>query len=90
MDSSDPDITFDARHVYNHCLEFETVPPRKSPPNEEKRNRWAAIVEQIKAAEDRRDYGSILGLSGSVDKSDFSVKVYEWRLRPLVVHVNTG
>jgi len=90
MDTSDPDITFDPNGVCNHCIEFETVTRRKWFPGEEGRSRWAAIVEQIKTAGSGQEYDCILGLSGGVDSSYLAIKVHDWGLRPLVVHVDAG
>ncbi len=90
MDTSDPEITFDANGVCNHCIEFGAVTCQHWFPNEEGAARWAAIVEQIKAAGRGQEYDCILGLSGGVDSSYLAIKVHEWGLRPLVVHVDAG
>lgn len=90
MDTSDPEITFDANGVCNHCIEFDTVTRQNWFPNEEGAARWAAIVEQIKAAGRDQEYDCILGLSGGVDSSYLAIKIHEWGLRPLVVHVDAG
>lgn len=90
MDTSDPEITFDANGVCNHCIEFDTVTRLNWFPNEEGATRWAAIVEQIKAAGRGHEYDCILGLSGGVDSSYLAIKIHEWGLRPLVIHVDAG
>lgn len=90
MDTSDPLITFDAHGVCNHCNEFDTVTRRNWFPNEEGARRWEAQAAQIRADGKGRDYDCILGLSGGVDSSYLALKVREWGLRPLVVHVDAG
>ena len=90
MDTSDPLITFDEHGVCNHCNEFDAVTSKNWFPNEEGKQRWAAIVEQIKVAGKGQEYDCILGLSGGVDSSYLAIKVHEWGLRPLVVHVDAG
>ncbi len=90
MDTSDPEIRFDAQGVCNHCHEFETVTRRYWFPNAEGARRWAALAEQIRAEGRGRDYDCILGLSGGIDSSYLAIKVHEWGLRPLVVHVDAG
>jgi N-acetyl sugar amidotransferase len=90
MDTSDPDITFDLNGVCNHCNKFDIVTCRDWFPNDEGKVRWAAIVKQIKAAGRGQEYDCILGLSGGVDSSYLAIKVHEWGLRPLVVHVDAG
>jgi aminotransferase len=90
MDTSDPDITFGDDGVCNHCIEFETITRKNWFPNEEGRARWAAIVEKIRMAGQGKEYDCILGLSGGVDSSYLAIKIHEWGLRPLVVHVDAG
>lgn len=90
MDTSDPEITFDANGICNHCIEFDAVTSQNWFPNEEGAARLNAIVEQIKAAGNGQEYDCILGLSGGVDSSYLAIKIHEWGLRPLVVHVDAG
>jgi aminotransferase len=90
MDTSDPEIVFDDQGVCNHCIEFETVTRLRWFPNEQGLALWARQVELIKAAGAGHEYDCILGLSGGVDSSYLALKVHEWGLRPLVVHVDAG
>lgn len=90
MDTTDPDIEFDAEGVCNHCREFETVTRRHWHPDETGRQIWNAEVEAIKRAGAGKPYDSILGLSGGVDSSYLALKIHEAGLRPLVVHVDAG
>lgn len=90
MDTSDPAITFDAAGVCNHCIEFDTETRRHWFPNEEGARRWQGMAAQIRAEGMGREYDCILGLSGGVDSSYLALKVREWGLRPLVVHVDAG
>lgn len=90
MDTSDPLIAFDAQGVCNHCRQFEITSREEWFPNEEGARRWAAIAQQIKADGQGREYDCILGLSGGVDSSYLALKVKDWGLRPLVVHVDAG
>lgn len=90
MDTTDPQIRFDDAGLCNHCREFETVTRKHWFPNEEGARRWAALAAQIRAEGRGRDYDCILGLSGGIDSSYLAIKVHEWGLRPLVVHVDAG
>ncbi len=90
MDTSDPEITFDARGVCNHCHKFEQVTRKDWFPNAEGARRWEAIIPQIKASGKGQEYDCILGLSGGVDSSYLALKAHEWGLRPLVMHVDAG
>lgn len=90
MDTTDSEITFDAQGVCNHCRQFDERAGREWFPNEEGRRRWAEVVQQIKASGEGQEYDCILGLSGGVDSSYLALKVHEWGLRPLVMHVDAG
>lgn len=90
MDTSDPAIEFDAGGVCNHCRNFDAVTCANWFPNEEGARRLADIVSRMKAEGAGRDYDCIIGLSGGVDSSYLALKVAEWGLRPLVVHVDAG
>jgi N-acetyl sugar amidotransferase len=90
MDTTDPEITFDASGVCSHCIEFETVQKKRIHDGEDGRRLLAARVEAIKAAGRGQAYDCIIGLSGGVDSSYVACKVIELGLRPLAVHVDTG
>ena len=90
MDTSDPEITFDADGVCNHCVEFEQVTSKFWFPNEKGAQTLAAQIQQIKADGKGKDYDCIIGLSGGVDSSYLALKAHEWGLRPLVMHVDAG
>lgn len=90
MDTSDSAIKFDAQGVCSHCHSFDARIDQEWFPNEQGRSRWADLVNQIKAAGKGKEYDCILGLSGGVDSSYLAIKVHEWGLRPLVMHVDAG
>lgn len=90
MDTTDPEITFDAMGVCNHCRQFEEVTQKKWFPNEEGHRLWGDYLEEIKAAGKGQEYDCIIGLSGGVDSSYLAIKAHEWGLRPLVMHVDAG
>ena len=48
------------------------------------------IISAVKRHGAGKRYDCIIGLSGGVDSSYLAVKVAEWGLRPLVVHVDAG
>ena len=47
-------------------------------------------IEQIQNEGRDKEYDCIIGLSGGVDSSYLALKVKDWGLRPLVVHVDAG
>jgi len=90
MDTSDPEISFDEHQRCNHCREFERLLGRAWFPNEEGARRLDGILARIRAEGRGREFDCLLGLSGGVDSSYLALKAFEWGLRPLVVHVDTG
>lgn len=89
MDSTDPDITFDAHGHCNHCNTFfDTILPRwkklQEPGNLEK------TLDAIRTAGRGKSYDCIIGLSGGVDSSYVTVLSREFGLRPLLFHVDGG
>lgn len=90
MDTSDPEITFDAEGVCNHCRKFEEVTSKRWFPNETGERMLQAQLAEIKKAGAGKEYDSIIGLSGGVDSSYLALRAKSWGLRPLVVHVDAG
>ena len=90
MDTTDPEINFDAHGTCNHCRQFDERARREWFPNDEGRRRWEAMVQKIKTSGKGKEYDCILGLSGGIDSSYLAIKVQEWGLRPLVMHVDAG
>lgn len=90
MDTSDPDIRFDADGRCNHCRKFDKLPGDAWSPNDEGQRRLDILIEKIKREGHGRTYDCVLGLSGGVDSSYLALKAHDWGLRPLVVHVDGG
>lgn len=90
MDTSDPEIVFDANGRCNHCRNFESLRNTVWFPDDEGSLRLSKIIAAMKAGGQGKDYDCILGLSGGVDSSYLALKVHEWGLRPLVVHIDGG
>jgi aminotransferase len=89
MDTSDPEIVFDNDGVCNHCHTFEET-KKTWFPNDIGRGKLAKIIEQIKHDGKKNEYDCILGLSGGIDSSYLALKISEYGLRPLVVHIDGG
>ncbi len=90
MDTSDPIIEFDSDGVCTHCHQFDEVTKKNWFPNDEGAKRLEIILNRIKSEGRNREYDCIIGLSGGVDSSYLALKVRQWGLRPLVVHVDAG
>ena len=53
MDTTDPQIVFDAEGICNHCHQFEERARREWFPNDEGARRWNALVAQMKVTDVR-------------------------------------
>ena len=90
MDTSDPDIRFDARGVCNHCLTADRILPAVQPSPEESGRNLEALSARIRRAGEGREYDSVIGLSGGVDSSYTALLAHRLGLRPLAVHFDNG
>lgn len=89
MDTSDPDIEFDANGVCNHCRKAEwLISHVLNDPNREVK--LARLIETIKISGRNKQYDCIIGLSGGIDSTYVAYKVKEFGLRPLSVHLDNG
>jgi N-acetyl sugar amidotransferase len=90
MDTSDPDITFDAGGVCNHCRRYEQQVRDHVRTGDEGRRALAGHVSRITADGAGKPYDCIIGVSGGVDSTYVAWKVKELGLRPLAVHLDNG
>lgn len=90
MDTTDPLITFDQYGVCNYCQNYQQEASKYWFPSDEGRQRLDLIISSIKKKGKNKKYDCILGLSGGIDSSYLALKVYEYGLRPLVVHIDAG
>lgn len=90
MDSTDPEIVFDDNGICNHCHQFDSYLNTEWFPNEDGKNKLNTIVNNLKNEGKGKKYDCIIGLSGGIDSSYLALKVKEFGLRPLVVHVDAG
>jgi N-acetyl sugar amidotransferase len=90
MDTTDPDITFDAQGVCSHCHYFDNNIRPAWPSPEQGQVELQSMLQKVKAYGEGKRYDCIIGLSGGIDSSFIAVKAVEWGLRPLVVHVDAG
>jgi N-acetyl sugar amidotransferase len=90
MDTTDPDIVFDAEGVCNHCHRYETVARQRMIPPAQRKERLDQLVTEIKRAGRRRPYDCIIGVSGGVDSTYVAWVVKDLGLRPLAVHLDNG
>jgi len=91
MDTTDSNITFDARGWCDYCNNFhQNIRPHWHP-DEIGARQLAHDVEAIKRAGHGRDFDCVIGLSGGVDSSYVTFLAKErLGLRPLLLHVDAG
>lgn len=90
MDTTDPDITFDAAGVCNHCHRYDRVAAQRLIPLDQRSEKLKALVGEIKTAGAGKDYDCVIGVSGGVDSTYVAWLVKELGLRPLAVHLDNG
>src|SRR5688572_9340962 len=91
MDTSVPDITFDAAGVCNYCSAARERIAREHFGEVEHTGRLEALIEQIRRDGKGRPYDCVIGVSGGVDSTYVAYLVKrKFGLRPLAVHFDNG
>lgn len=90
MDTTDPEIEFDSNGRCNHCRLMESTRGVSWFSDNSGLGHIEAMREQLRSARSSSGFDCILGLSGGVDSSFVAMKLHEWGIRPLVVHVDAG
>src|SRR5690349_3602560 len=91
MDTSDADITFDARGWCDYCNNYyDNILPNWHT-DERGQAEIDRMVAKIKMDGEGREYDCLLGMSGGVDSSYLAyLAVQKFGLRPLIFHVDAG
>jgi len=91
MDTSDPNIRFDAQGDCDYCNNFDATIAPQWHTDERGAARLAALADTIRAAGQGKDFDCIIGLSGGLDSSYAAYVAKEkMGLRPLLFHVDAG
>ena len=90
MDTSDPMIHFNSEGQCSHCTRFDERIVPKWLKGKKARIELEKQIDFIKSNCKGKQYDTIIGLSGGVDSSYLAVKLKEWGLNPLAVHVDAG
>lgn len=90
MDTTDPDIFFDAQGLCNHCYRYENVSKKRLFSDNERDGKLNQLVDQIKLSGKNKKYDCIIGVSGGVDSTYVAYLVKKLKLRPLAVHLDNG
>jgi N-acetyl sugar amidotransferase len=91
MDTTDSNITFDARGWCDYCNNFHANILPNWHPDELGERELQKTISAIKRAGQGRDHDCIIGISGGVDSSYVTYLAKEkYGLRPLLFHVDAG
>jgi N-acetyl sugar amidotransferase len=90
MDTTDPDIQFDAAGVCNHCHRYDEQFRRRVPAAAAREATLQRLVATIKAQGAGRDYDCVIGVSGGVDSTYVAWLTRQLGLRPIAVHFDNG
>lgn len=92
MDTSDPEITFDAAGVCMHCQKYDNTMKAELEAAQagQLEGQLAAIIEKMKQDGKGRSYDAIMGISGGVDSSYVAWLFAQKGLRVLAVHCDSG
>jgi N-acetyl sugar amidotransferase len=90
MDNTDPSLTFDEKGLCSCCRRYdEQTALRGYRPGDSERA-LTALVAQMKAAGQGKEFDCIIGISGGVDSAYLAYTGHKLGLRMLAVHVDTG
>lgn len=91
MDTSIPDITFDADGVCNYCELHKYRVTHHLHNDAEGAARLESYLDRIRDAGKGRDYDCLIGVSGGVDSTYVAYLLKtEYNLRPLAIHLDNG
>lgn len=90
MDTTDPEITFDASGVCHHCHDYDRDVVARVQTGDEAARLLEARVAEIRRAGAGRPYDCAIGVSGGVDSTFVAYKVKQLGLRPIAVHLDNG
>ena len=91
MDTSDPNIIFDARGWCDYCNNFESTILPNWDAGKNNETSLKILANKIKKEGEGKDFDCIIGLSGGLDSSYAAfIAVEKMGLRPLLFHVDAG
>ena len=91
MDTTDPDIRFDASGVCHHCHAYDEAVRTRVRTGEAARAARDKLAAEIKRAGEGKPYDCVIGVSGGVDSTYVAYAVRKLLgLRPLAVHLDNG
>jgi N-acetyl sugar amidotransferase len=90
MDTTDPDITFDADGVCRHCHDYDRLAAALVRSGAEGQRELEVLVERMRRDGAGRPYDCVIGVSGGVDSTFVAYQVKQLGLRPIAAHLDNG
>ena len=91
MDTSVPDIQFDAAGICNYCRGYDERARNELHYDKQGQELLQGLLAKIKETGRQKEYDCILGVSGGVDSSMLAyIAKVQLGLRPLAVHLDNG
>jgi N-acetyl sugar amidotransferase len=90
MDTSDPEIQFDASGVCSHCRTYDAVTDEERLEPAERDAQLRERIETIRRDGRGKKWDCVVGVSGGVDSTYVVLLAKELGLRPLAVHLDNG
>lgn len=90
MDTSDPEISFNAQGHCNHCTSALQRLEQSYFPDERGQHKLEKLLDEIRQAGKGKPYDCLIGISGGIDSSWLTYKSKDWGLRPFIFHVDGG
>jgi N-acetyl sugar amidotransferase len=90
MDTSDPNINFDAAGICNHCHAYDAAVASRVVTGTAAEIALHELAGRIQRDGKGKRYDCVIGVSGGVDSTYVAYKVKQLGLRPLAVHLDNG
>src|SRR5687767_9453191 len=90
MDTTDPNIVFDADGNCNHCTEYLQRRALFKYQGEASDAELERLIQEMAKAGRGRRYDCVIGVSGGIDSSYLACLLRDHGLRPLAVHMDNG